>query len=51
MDLKNSRNEPAIGQAKRVPHWGVQSRFLVIRVSVGRSVAISVVSKCVGGIT
>ena len=41
-----------IGRAKRAPHWGVQSRFRVIYMSVSQSVDMSVVSKkIVGGIT
>ena len=38
-----------IGRAKRAPHWGVQSRFRVIYMSVGWYVCR--VQKCVGGIT
>ena len=43
-------NKQYIGRAKRAPHWGVQSRFRVIYVSVGMSVIICQIN-CVGGIT
>ena len=43
--------EELVGQAKRAPHWGVQSRFHVIYIC--RYICVSVVCQinCVGGIT
>ena len=43
-----STRSKVIGRAKRAPHWGVQSRFRVIYMSVCLS---CVVQKSVGGIT
>ena len=47
-----------IGQAKRAPHWGVQSRFRVIYMYVcmssivhGKKIQKNCMLKCVGGIT